>query len=204
MNQNTIHNREEWLNTITDKYIRPHFAQVGYTVPANVRMSCSLTSHKKAIGQCWDSSVSQDSTYEIFVSPKIADSVRVVDILIHELAHAVVGIKNGHNKTFGKCARAVGLDGKLTATHASATLKQTITQWVSDLGQYPHAVLDGDNTGAKKQTTRLLKCVCGDCGYTVRLARKWVEVALPKCPNPECDHEGEPLDLEITEIEPNE
>lgn len=31
---------------------------------------------------------------------------------------------------------------------------------------------------------------------TVRLTRKWADVAVPKCPNPECERFGEPLSLE--------
>lgn len=34
----------------------------------------------------------------------------------------------------------------------------------------------------KKQTTRMLKCECPQCGYTVRTTRKWLDVAVPVCP----------------------
>ena len=60
-------NREAYLNYITDTYARPHFQAKGYTIPANVRMSCSLTSRKKAIGQCWSSEASEDKHFEIFI-----------------------------------------------------------------------------------------------------------------------------------------
>ena len=30
--------------------------------------------------------------------------------------------------------------------------------------------------------TRLLKCRCPACGYTVRVTRKWLKVAVPSCP----------------------
>ena len=30
--------------------------------------------------------------------------------------------------------------------------------------------------------TRLLKCRCRVCGYTVRVTRKWLRVAVPSCP----------------------
>jgi len=96
-------NRETWLNLITDKHIRNHFNNAGYTIPDNVRLSCSLTSHKKAIGQCWSSIASEDNHFEIFIHPSIAESNRVVDILIHELCHAVVGIPAGHGKVFKQC-----------------------------------------------------------------------------------------------------
>lgn len=183
-----MNNRETWLNQITAQYIRPHFEQAGYTIPNNIRMSCSLTGRKKAIGIIYSANASQDSTHEIFISPTLADNTSVVATLIHELAHAVVGLENGHNRTFGKCAHAVGLEGKLTATVASAKLGETIAQWCNALGDYPHAVLSDTHSGGKKQTTRLIKCECVKCGYTVRLSKKWIEVALPRCPDQDCDH----------------
>lgn len=180
-----ITNRETWLNTITDKYIRQHFTEQGYTIPQNVRMSCSLTNSKKAIGLCFTNVVSADNTHEIMVSPKIADSARVVDILIHELIHATIGVKEGHNAKFKKVALSLGLEGKMTATIASPELKAKILHWVAEIGEYPHAELYDANQ--KKQGTRLLKCTCAECGYTVRLAKKWLDVALPICPNGMCE-----------------
>jgi hypothetical protein len=35
----------------------------------------------------------------------------------------------------------------------------------------------------KKQSTRMLKAECPECGYTIRLAKKWAEVGLPSCPS---------------------
>lgn len=34
----------------------------------------------------------------------------------------------------------------------------------------------------KKQGTRMIKCACGECGYTVRTTAKWLEVGPPCCP----------------------
>lgn len=34
-----------------------------------------------------------------------------------------------------------------------------------------------------KQTTRLLKCQCDICGYTVRVTRKWLDIGAPHCPD---------------------
>lgn len=35
----------------------------------------------------------------------------------------------------------------------------------------------------EKQGTRLLKCRCASCGYTVRTTRKWLDLAGPPiCP----------------------
>ena len=203
----TTANREAWLNTITNRFIRPLFASKGYTIPANVRLSCSLASsgihtkkHQKkfALGECYSPTASSDNTIEIMIVPTLADSARVIDVLIHELCHATVGNKEGHNKVFGNCARAVGLEGKLTSTNAGEWLKALISQWVEAEGEYPHAKLNASYT---KQSTRNLKCECKRCGYTLRTSTKWLKLAMPKCPlghgkmwseyTPEFDDEGE-------------
>lgn len=36
--------------------------------------------------------------------------------------------------------------------------------------------------GPPVQGTRMLKCQCPECGYTVRTTRKWIDVATPVCP----------------------
>ena len=190
-------NREAWLGMMTEQYIKPHFQAKGYTIPNNIRMSCSLTSTKKSIGQCWSNLNSGDNHFEIFISPKISDSSRVIDILIHELAHAVVGIRAGHKKPFADCAKSVGLEGKMTATTATTELKVTISQGVAELGEYPHAPLT--ESGIKKQTTRQLKCVCKSCGYQVYTSRKWIELAMPICPDSGCDSYEFPMTTESTE-----
>lgn len=178
-------NRETWLNTLKDQFLIDHFKNAGYEIPKNVRMACSLTSGRgaknKAIGLCWSNEVSADGTYEIMISPTVADPIQVADILIHELIHATIGLKEGHGKNFRKAALALGLTGKMTATTASDTLKTKIAEWVSVIGNYPHAVLGGENSGGKKQTTRLIKVEC-ECGYTVRISRKWLSIAIPECP----------------------
>lgn len=40
----------------------------------------------------------------------------------------------------------------------------------------------GESTRPPKQTTRMKKAECGQCGYTVRLSAKWLEVGPPGCP----------------------
>lgn len=181
-------NREAWLTLITNKYLRPLFASKGYTIPANIRLSCSLASggiHTKAhqkrftLGECYSPSMSSDNTFQIMIVPSLADSARVIDVLVHELCHATVGNKEGHNKVFGDCARAVGLEGKLTSTNAGEWLLALINQWVEAEGEYPHSTL---STRYKKQTTRNLACKCLKCGYALRTSSKWLKIAVPKCP----------------------
>jgi len=51
---------------------------------------------------------------------------------------------------------------------------------VASLGDYPH---DGLTVPArpKTQSTRMLKAMCPECGYTIRLTKSWADKGLPYC-----------------------
>lgn len=180
--------RQQWLTDLTQE-LREWFGTNGFDMPENIRVSCGfpdkggLAKKNKTIGQCWNSKNSGDEAFEIFISPTIAESVIVGATLVHEIVHATVGLQAGHGIAFKRCAVAVGLTGKMTAT----TADDDLTGWLEDvfkrLGEYPMEVLTG---GSKTQGTRLLKASCPDCGYTVRLTKKWIAYGLPLCP---CNHE---------------
>lgn len=173
--------------------ISKHFAQCGYDKIPTVRVSCGWPSKggtnakKRCIGQAWASEAADDGVIQIFISPYLKDLVDpqgVLSTLVHELVHATVGNAEGHNKVFGKCARAVGLTGKLTATLAGEKLIEEMKFWVKDLGEYPHGKLDLLKAPVKKQTTRMIKMECGQCGYTARTTKKWLdEVGIAHCPS---------------------
>ena len=180
-------NREDWLKAGMVA-LRAHFATCGYTVPDNVRATCgfpsrgALSARKRTIGQCWDQEASAGAVFEVFISPVVADSCEVLAILAHELVHATVGLKAGHGKAFKQCATAIGLAGKMTSTTAGESFKRYASDLAGRIGEYPHAKLD-PRVGVKKQSTRLIKCACEECGYTVRVARTWLENAgAPICP----------------------
>jgi len=194
--------REAWLNAGIAA-LRPHFGQAGYTVPDNVRVTCgwpsksALARKNKRIGECWSDSASKGKVFEIFISPTLAEPVKVLDVLTHELVHATIGLKAKHGKVFKRCALAVGLEGKMRSTHAGAELVKTLTGYAATLGRYPHDELEHMTTGERKQGTRLLKAECGVCGYTVRVTRKWLDAAgAPLCPSEDCDNHGKALGLD--------
>lgn len=179
--------RQQWLEDAAAA-LRQWFADKGYMVPDNVRVSVGWPrgSHgrARAIGQCWPVAASSDKHSEIFISPEITsklNGVRIIGVLAHELVHATVGTEAGHKAPFKRCAEAIGLTGKMTATDEGpefVTWAQTV---VARIGECPAGSL---NTNArKKQSTRLLKCECDQCGYVARVTRKWVdEVGAPICP----------------------
>lgn len=177
--------REQWLVDAVDK-LRPMFKDVGYPLPKNVRVSCGWPSKRamsrggnRRIGECWVAEASEDKIPQIFISPSIEDSVDVLDILTHELIHAI-GI-SGHKQDFKVVAMLVGLEGPMTATHAGEKLKSRLDKLAKKIGDYPHAKIDG--TQGKKQSTRLLKVSCDDCGYIARVTAKWLgTLGPPICP----------------------
>lgn len=183
--------REAWLQAAIEQ-ATPLFEQHGYFVPA-VRVACGwpvrggLGKKRRVLGECWTKEASAGNlSAQIFISPALSDvtdEMGVLATLVHEIVHAVVGHKNLHNKIFGKCARAVGLEGKLTATHASDALRAQFAVWTVSLGEYPHSQLNGLSTDKRKQSTRLIKLECETCGYVARTTNKWLDEAGPVwCP----------------------
>ena len=146
----------------------------------------------QVIGECWADSASAARYHEILITPLKANPLEVGAILVHELCHTAVGVKCGHRGKFGRVARAVGLDGKLTATVAGETLKARLHTLIRSIGPYPHARLVASNA-PKTQTTRMLKVECEECGCVVRMTRKWLEEA--GCPTCGCGGEmAEPVE----------
>jgi hypothetical protein len=74
------------------------------------------------------------------------------------------------------------LTDKMTATVETDEFNEWAAAVIERIGPYPAGAMSA--MSRKKQTTRLLKCECESCGYTVRIARKWVdEAGTPICPS---------------------
>jgi len=197
---NSCEHREAWLHGLISA-MRPIFAENGAEIPANIRVSCGFPSQRglngvrnQRIGECWADTDSKDGSFEIFVSPTLANAMRVAGAVAHELIHASVGLAAGHQKPFKRVALAIGLTGKMSATQEGDAFKRALEPILEGLGPYPHAELDARKrarlnggppltSGPKKQGTRLLKAMCPLCNYTVRVTKKWVdEMGPPLCP----------------------
>jgi hypothetical protein len=177
--------RHIWLDeTLTA--LRPYFSDAGFEVPAQVRLSVGWPKRARGkgaavIGQCWDAIASSDKHFEIFISPALKDGARIADVIVHELCHTIAGHKAGHKGPFKQVATAVGLEGKMTATTAGPELQAWIGKHLKKVGAYPAGSLS-DAKGPAKQSTRLMKCECSECGYVARVTRKWIEEAgAPYC-----------------------
>lgn len=203
--------RETWLNLMAKK-MAPRFEAMGFPLPKfRVSVGfCSGGKDSKANAEIWSDRVSNDGHHEIFIRPDSDDSVFVASLLCHELTHAAVGLAEGHTGKFAKVAMAFGLKRPMTATTPGPAFYTYVKPFVAELGDLPHARLNfrnlaggsgiiggvkikarpgastadhGEITSAPpKQGTRLIKAVCDECGYTVRVTAKWLEIGPPHCP----------------------
>jgi hypothetical protein len=178
--------RQAWLETALVE-VRHLFIAKGHEVPANVRVSIGWGHGRaeKILGQCWYAQASSDGHVEIFISPATKDGARIVDILVHECVHSVVGALAGHKGPFKRVALSVGLTGKMTATTAGPELAEWCAGFIAKHGEYPAGSLSKADSGRKKQTTRMVKCECAECGYVARTTRKWIDdMGAPYCAEP--------------------
>ena len=131
----------------------------------------ALTGKNLRIGECWTEKAHLGGKKcTIFISPLMADPIRVLDIAVHELVHACVGNKEGHGAVFGRLARAVGLEGPLRATHAGPELEQFLTELAKKLGTFHHDPLKHYKSPVKTQTTRQRLYQCDCCDKKIRVA----------------------------------
>jgi hypothetical protein len=77
------------------------------------------------------------SVRTIFINPSV-DGLMALDILVHELVHAAVGIEEGgHGEKFLAVAAAIGLDDSGPTAGAEETLLKRLRAIQEILGRYP-------------------------------------------------------------------
>jgi hypothetical protein len=193
--------RENWLNQVATHLRHYIHESTGETVPEisiSIGWPGGRGDKSSTIGQCWNAKVAADGKAAIFISPVLADPIRVVDVLAHEMVHALHP-NAGHRGDFVKTAKAIGLVKPWTATTASDEFKAVAARIVMMAGEFAHGKINTGTVltktdpktgkavpttpwGTPKQGTRMLKVVCPDDGYTVRTTAKWLGFGYPSCP----------------------
>lgn len=78
----------------------------------------------------------------------------------------------------------------MSSSTANADLQKQFERIEKKIGTCPHAPLVPTNIlsgNQKPDKCRIHKCSCPECGYNIRVASKWLEMAMPFCPI--CDME---------------
>lgn len=181
MSRSKSSTRELWLQQAI-LALTPLFKEQGYTVP-KCQVSCGFAStdvKRGHIGQCWSTKASADRVNQIFISPALADSVQVLDTLMHELVHAVDDCENKHGPVFKKMALKLGMKGPMRSACAGPELKARLKQLAEGLGAYPHAKLNVPRKMIDRRPRPRAKC--SECGFTVPMLRAFIHYGPPICP----------------------
>ena len=151
-------------------------------------------------GERWENTQNKP-IHEINLSAEWLKQNDARETLLHELAHAenhkkgiqdVAGSR--HNKKFKAMAEQLGLLVKKPTDHRGfaytslgpdANAFLTKFAFKRELFQLARLATEANSSPG----SRLIKCVCPDCGYTIRTAQKWINVGLTTCP---CGSDIEP------------
>lgn len=176
--------REAWLNKATRKITRA-WKKLGVTVPADVQLSCGFPgggSPQRRIGECWPRSRSEKGVNQVFINPILDSAAQVLDVLGHELIHAVDDCQSKHGPNFTKLSGRVGYSGGKHSKVESDTAKALLVKLMQQLGAYPHGALDLTRR-AKKENTGLHKfaCVAGGEDILYSTSKNVERFGSPKC-----------------------
>ncbi len=123
--------RESWLYHATvflfDHMQRCDLSLVPIRVSCGWPLSGGAGQKQVTIGQCFPLTMCADGVVQVFISPRLSDSIDVLGTLLHELIHASFNGRFGHRKEFSQAAKRVGLAGPPTATIVGPELLQTLS-----------------------------------------------------------------------------
>ena len=113
-----------------------------------------------AVGICWHSITSEGNHRRIEIDRETSDTMKALEIVAHEVSHAVTPEDTGHKGAFVELVFGVfKLGGIPTATAPTEEFQQLIWNWLEQNGTYPHIRFVDRRP---KQTTRMVKLACAD------------------------------------------
>jgi hypothetical protein len=191
---NTFTTREDWLAQAIAE-LRSVFSALNHPLPDNIRVACGFPSSNarsaknRAVGEHWSARASADQHHEILISPVVDDPVRVLGILVHELAHASTD-GDGHKGRFPALVKALSLEGKPTATtwRARSSRPSTSPSWMTLVPTLTPSSMLG----------RTARCKALGCSRPLALTAGIQFACLPSGPAvglPECPVDGAELIL---------
>ena len=167
-------NREQWLNNAMSAFALIVNGNSSNQLPMDkIKVSCSLTTgRKKKPSETINAKNSADGTWNILISPTIADPIEVSK----QLAIQLVNIATADTNTdFLRICNALAFENTIPDTQFAITFGELI----AELGDYPHAEVSLPET--TKQSTRLISASCPKCGMKIWLTQKWIKQGLPIC-----------------------
>jgi hypothetical protein len=126
-----------WLRSAV-RYLRKDFREIGYPLPHGIQIDVSFPTYpRKKVGSNWMGSHWRPfDTHLIHINPTLT-GLWALDILVHELVHAVAPEKAHHGGEFMKIAKAIGLDDSGPSAEAKDPLMRRLIAIRNTLGPYP-------------------------------------------------------------------
>jgi hypothetical protein len=179
-------NREAWLREAAE-WICPSLPS-----KPSFRVSVGqMTGKNSKLGYCYSGTCAEDDIPQLFISSRLTDEPKVLEVLTHELIHAVVGTKCGHRGAFREVVDACpylepGGGRRYTATVPTEATNTLASEIVTAIGPYPHAALRLDKN---RKPNAWLQVRCAGCGFTAKTTRKHLGSGSQLV----CSCNGEPL-----------
>lgn len=85
--------------------------------------------HPCAVGLCWE----QGRDCRVWISPELVEPEEILAVLLHEMAHAVVGPELMHAPKFVALARRVGFVAPFTAATVGPVLAAALASIATEL-----------------------------------------------------------------------
>ena len=178
--------REQYLYEAAKLMNEKLFKPVGVELPEDIEFSASFPARaalpssnggSHTVGVCYPREMSQDKHILVHVSPLIGDELEALAILAHELCHASDNCSSGHRNHFRKTALGIGLEGKMTSTHAGDQLIAKLKEIVDVLGEYPQVSLAVQKRVSGTRNL-LIECVNPQCGLKMRTSKKQIDEGI--------------------------
>lgn len=138
-------NTEAWLTEAVELF-KPVFADYGHKIP-KVNVLCGFgidgyKPHRKInhIGECHPRKYSKDGINDIYITPILNYPTAVLEVLAHELIHAINDCADGHGSMFQNMAKSIHHPDYRFSKLQDHIIFEGITRpMVLKLGRYPRA-----------------------------------------------------------------
>jgi hypothetical protein len=186
----------DWIQTnlakpiLNENWVRPPARITWGMPPANLTKRRS-SKNGSALGVCFSRVATSDGVNEIFINPTMTDQDQILFVTLHELCHAEDNNRSGHSGRFARNITALGGIPPHTHGTPSDDLKAVFNQFRDEYGPFPAPPLNVDKLDKpKKQTTRMRKLECKQCGWLARVSTAQASRLYHGSVCPCCDRAG--------------
>ena len=179
----TASSREQWLAGVS-RAIAGWLQTMGAPLPP-CRVISGFPSRGRRSYNIAEAYPEEDGlSFRLVVNPDATDPVQIAAAIAQQLAAIAAGSDQGAQYRFRQLAVSMGLRGTKRESPPGLLFGELVEPVLRTAGPLPTADTPATPILAiPKQSSRLVRVACSQCGYVVRVARKWLmEMGPPHCP----------------------